>query len=331
MSKVLAITFQYVLNTLQQVTGIDRTEMLKCAGSPPVDGDVDSGMLSAVFRCCMERTGNRDLALDIGRSIPYQSLGLLGYLLLNTRDLKQMIEKFNRYQKLVSRHLKFHFSDDGKYYRLAIYINENKNLPVPDYHAEVHLAAIVSILTQVLGRRVVPAVTMLSQKRAEGRERLREIFGDNIIFSSEENTVCFRKDALNMPVDNANQAMLAFFEGEAEKILHGMEDDSWLSRVEREILKNIGDAQVTVGFVAARLNVSSRTLQNRLRDEKTTFAEALCTVRRRLADYYLRDTKMSDENISSLLGYSEASAFYRAYRKWNGTTPSYARKNGRNG
>ena len=47
----------------------------------------------------MEKTNNPTLALDLGQSIPYQSLGILGYLLLNAADLKDMIEKFHNLSK----------------------------------------------------------------------------------------------------------------------------------------------------------------------------------------------------------------------------------------
>jgi len=329
MTEVSGITFQYVVKALETNTGIPAEEMLEHIG---LDGAVfqrgktDSGFLTSVFRYCMEKTENPHLALDIGQSMPYQSLGLLGYLLLNTANLKQMIEKFSRYQQLVSRLLKFHISDDGKYYKFAVYINENRNIPVPAHHAEVHLSAILNVLSQILGHKVVPAYTHFSQKRVKDCKRHHELFGEHIFFEKGENALFFKKDELNVPVSNANRSMLEYFEAQANAILQEMGNSSWFSRVEKEILKNIGDKSVNIDFVAGRLNVSVRTLQNYLKAENRSFSEALAKVRRSLADHYILNTKLNDAEISAMLGYSEVSAFYRAYKKWNLATPKSFRR-----
>lgn len=328
MTEVSGITFQYVLKALEANAGVAADEMLEFLG---LDGSVfqndrvDSGHLSAVFRYCMEKTDNPHLALDIGQSMPYQSLGLLGYLLLNTPNLKQMIEKFSRYQQLVSRLLKFHFADDGKYYKFAVYINENRNIPVPAHHAEVHLSAILNVLSQILGQKVVPAYVRFSRRRVKDCARHHELFGEHIFFEKEENAVFFKKDELNIPVNNANRTMLEYFEAQANAILREMENSSWFSRVEKEILKSIGDRSVTVELVAGGLNVGVRTLQNYLKGEGKSFSQALAKVRRSLAEHYIRNTRLSDADISAMLGYSEVSAFYRAYRKWNLATPKKLR------
>jgi AraC-like DNA-binding protein len=328
MTEVSGITFQYVIKALETNTGISADEMLEQAG---MDGTVfkaekiDSGRLSAVFRYCMEKTDNPYLALDIGQSVPYQSLGLLGYLLLNTANLKQMIEKFSRYQQLVSRLMKFNFADDGKYYKFAVYINENKNIPVPAYHAEVHLSAILNVLSQILGKQVVPAFVYFSQGRVKDARRHHELFGEHIFFEKDENAVFFKKDELAIPVGNANRSMLEYFEAQANGILREMENSSWFSRVEKEILKNIGDRSVTIELVAESLNVGVRTLQNYLKGEGRSFSQALANVRQSLAEHYIRNTKLTDADISAMLGYSEVSAFYRAYKKWKLSTPKQLR------
>lgn len=331
MIKVSGITFQYVMKALESKTGISSALMLEHAGLKSEElikhnAVIDSSKLSEIFRYCMEKTGNSNLALDIGQSITYQSLGILGYLLLNTNTLKQMIEKFSRYQKLVSDRIKFNFSEDETYYKFSVYVHENKNIHVPSFHAEVHLSAILNILTQILGQQVIPACTFFTQKKAEDCGRYYNLFGRNIFFEKDENAILFRKDALNIPVNNANESLLQYFEAQADGILQDMEKNSWFTGVEREILKNIGHSEITIVFVASKLNVSVRTLQNYLKAENKNFREALASVRKNLSQYYIRNTRLDDTSISSLLGYSEVSAFYRAFRKWNKSTPAEMRR-----
>lgn len=330
MAEVSSVTFHYVLKALEKTTNIPIDEMASF-----VDLDIDeiqkmqsikSYKLSAIFRYCMEKTNNPNLAFDIGRSVPYQSLGILGYILLNASDLKDMIEKFHTYQKLVSQHLKFYFYEDEEYYKFAIYINGNKYIPVPSFHAEVHLSSILNILSQILGQKVIPAYTNFSYAKQGEMEKYEEVFGKEIYFEKDENAIFFKKDELDIPVNNADPAMLGFFESQANKIIKELENNSWFNKVEKEILKNIGDKQITIEFVASNLGVSVRTLQNYLKKESKKFNDALNKVRKNLSEHYMKNTTLDDVTISFLLGYSEVSSFYRAFKKWNGVSPKNMRQ-----
>jgi AraC-like DNA-binding protein len=155
---------------------------------------------------------------------------------------------------------------------------------------------------------------------------LQDIFGKNIFFERDENAIYFKKDELNTPVNNSNPAMLGYFEAQANTLLSLIEESSWFSKTEKEILKNIGDHAISVELVASNLDISVRTLQNYLKAESKSFSEALTNVRSRLAKHYILNTKLDDGSISILLGYSEVSSFYRAYKKWSGATPKELRQ-----
>ena len=68
-----------------------------------------------------------------------------------------------------------------------------------------------------------------------------------------------------------------------------------------------------------------RTLHRLLSAEDTTYSKLLDAVRRELAERYITDPDISLQEISSLLGFSELSAFSRAFRRWTGQPPSAAR------
>lgn len=75
--------------------------------------------------------------------------------------------------------------------------------------------------------------------------------------------------------------------------------------------------------IAKLLGVSVRTLQRKLADEKTSYQALLEDTRKRLVDLYLKNTQYSHTEIALLLGYSESSQFYKAFRKWFGCSPSH--------
>ncbi|XPV67926.1 MAG: AraC family transcriptional regulator ligand-binding domain-containing protein [Halarcobacter sp.] len=326
MAKISSITFHYVLKSLEKNSLISIDEMLEQVDlSKKVllsqSSQIESSKLSDIFVYCMERSGDYTLALKIGSSITYHSLGVLGYLMLNAKNLKEVIEKFDYYQKLISGFIKFHLSKSEDYYKISIYINENPMIPVPSFHAEVHLSAILAILTQISGHKIVPNKTYFTIDSLNNFEKYESIFGKNIYLNKNENAIFFQIDRLDINVSDSNPAMLEYFEAQANKILEDMQISSWYSKVKKEILKTIGENDITIEFIAKKLSVSTRTLQYNLKDENKKFRDALLSVRMQLANHYIKNTKMDFTSIAFFLGYSEASSFFRAYKKYYKQTP----------
>jgi len=77
--------------------------------------------------------------------------------------------------------------------------------------------------------------------------------------------------------------------------------------------------------VARELGLSDRTLQRRIIDDGATFRQLLLEVRQELAHEYLNRPEMDVTEVAFLLGYEDSNSFYRAFRTWEGTTPSQLR------
>jgi AraC-like DNA-binding protein len=82
------------------------------------------------------------------------------------------------------------------------------------------------------------------------------------------------------------------------------------------------DGDPTLTQVARKIALSPRTLQRRLKDYGTDFKRLVDDTRRRLSLNYLKNPEHTFTEIAYLLGYSEASAFNRAFKRWTGATPS---------
>jgi AraC-like DNA-binding protein len=93
--------------------------------------------------------------------------------------------------------------------------------------------------------------------------------------------------------------------------------------VERAIGRALDRGQSPeVGVIAAQLAMSERTLQRRLGERSTKFAEVVDRVRRSWAERYLADDRLAIGEIAFLLGYGDVSNFHRAFRRWTGLTPA---------
>lgn len=335
-SRVSAVTFHYVIKAIVHHTGLDEQALMGQAGIDPAlfareNATLPGEKLSALFQWAMQQSGDDDLALHLGASIPYQSLGLLGYLLINARTVGEMLEKFHHYQRLVGDRLRFHFSEEDAYYKIALQIQGNPLIPVPRFHAEVHLSAILNIIREISGQAVMPDRALFWHDAPERTEGYRVMFGPELRFGEGESAILLGKSALDIPLQFSNPSMLRYFETQAGRILEDFEDRTRYAQVRQVILRHLGDEEVTVGFVAEQLEVSARVLQKQLKTEGRTFTEALGSVRRQLAHHYLHQTRLDVTDIALFLGYSESSAFLRAYRGWYGTTPGADRRGPQHG
>ena len=86
------------------------------------------------------------------------------------------------------------------------------------------------------------------------------------------------------------------------------------------MLAHLDDEAMSIEKVAREMSISVHTLQKRLEEEGVIFSDLLREIRRKLAQKYLREN-YSVEQITYLLGFSEPSAFRKAFKKWSGVTP----------
>ena len=77
----------------------------------------------------------------------------------------------------------------------------------------------------------------------------------------------------------------------------------------------------TLKEIAPRLRMSSRTLHRRLEEERTSYRDILNEVRRELATRHLQERHLAIGEIAFMLGFSEPSAFHRAFKRWTGRAP----------
>jgi AraC-like DNA-binding protein len=128
----------------------------------------------------------------------------------------------------------------------------------------------------------------------------------------------------------ADPALYRVIERHAEALLAARPapQDTTSERVQRVLIEalNANSSDVSLTAVAAELRLSERSLQRRLAGEGTSFDALLERLRLDLALRYLGDQSIAIAEVAYLLGYSEPSAFHRAFKRWTGRTPSAVRR-----
>jgi AraC-like DNA-binding protein len=138
--------------------------------------------------------------------------------------------------------------------------------------------------------------------------------------------VVYRTSALEARILSADPALLAVFEGDAQRRLEHLESRGGVSSRVLTVLGSRLKGEVpALSSVASELAMSERSIQRGLREEDTSYRQLVDVVRKDLALQHLSRPGTSATDVAFLLGFSEPSAFTRAFRRWTGAPPTQFR------
>lgn len=148
-------------------------------------------------------------------------------------------------------------------------------------------------------------------------------FAAKVSFGAPCNVIVLRRERLLVPMKLNNPRMKAAFEHQAEQLLGRLEDRrSIAGRVREDVTAQFRMGSVSMHATARRLAMSVATLRRRLEEEGTTFSEIVDDLRRELAERYLGEPRSAISEIAFLLGFSNVTAFGRAFKRWTGVSPT---------
>jgi AraC-like DNA-binding protein len=261
------------------------------------------------------------LAQDVRDTRSYD-VGLL--MLMASTSMRAGLERMTEYQRYWGdgERVKLFTGPGGASVRLM------EEGTADDYQRQSDECAMAEILVgfrAISGRDVVPrAVRFRHPAPADVREH-RDLFRCSVRFADEHSEIEFADGDLDASLPNANETYRLIFQAHVERALARLPGNSGMAKDVRAAAQAaIASGQCTLASTARALGTSERTLQRRLREEGTSFAELVDCLRRELAIEYL-DKQISVGEIAWLLGYSEPSAFHHAFKRWTGTTPEQAR------
>jgi AraC-like DNA-binding protein len=155
------------------------------------------------------------------------------------------------------------------------------------------------------------------------RSEYDRVFQLPVVFGSDRNAVLLADDGwLTQRPPSSSRVVLDALRDRAEALLEELEGSrTTRGRVESLLVPVLHLGGVTIESVAGKLGMSRHTLFRRLRAEGTSFERVLDELRRKLALQYLREKKASVNETAYRLGFSDRSAFSRAFKRWTGSRP----------
>jgi AraC-like DNA-binding protein len=187
---------------------------------------------------------------------------------------------------------------------------------------ECAMAEIVLGVRTLSGQAIAPRVVRFRHAAPRAHGEHRELFACPLEFGGAHTEVELDDAALDATMKHANEAFCAIFERQVERALARLPvETSPSASVRCAARAALAAGCCTIEGTARALGMSTRTMQRRLQADGTSFAEILEALRREMAIAYL-ERGLAVPDVASLLGYSEATAFHHAFKRWTGASPS---------
>lgn len=179
------------------------------------------------------------------------------------------------------------------------------------------LAGLIHRLRRAAGPDWVPMAVDLPHRRLDCREHGLMVFGPRVRYNRAQTCVTIDAATLDRPMPEADPIVFTYLHDLAERWLADVDaDDDASTLVSHELVTRLRTGQIDIGSVAGALGLAPRTLKLKLERLGTSYGKVVSDTRAGLAAHLLRDTDMSLTAIAEELGFSDASAFSRASRRW---------------
>ncbi len=256
--------------------------------------------------------------LHVAEGISPQMLHLFTYLASTSATPREAYQRSSRYVRLVNDALNIQLRiEEGR----TICSNELDGTPDTPSSAEYCIALMVRSSPIVMGGPPL-LEAWFTHPEPDHVSEYHRILGVPIRFDAPFNAIVGDEAHLDDPLPKADSTLCRLLERHAGELLAKISPhDGFASAVRQRITRELGSGNPGADAVAESLGVSVRTLRRRLRDEGTSHQNLLDEVRSELATAMLGERGLSVNEVAFLLGFSDASAFHKALRRWSGRAP----------
>lgn len=240
---------------------------------------------------------------------------------INSRNVREVFQHIAHYFSLVTDSITFELKEEGENARFKIAYPNPNNLDALVFISFVILT-IHRWVNWLSGKKILLEQVNYTFEKPEFALEYDAMFGTENNFSQDEISMVFHRRFLDFPVVQTAENLESLLPEFPNDLVARLRLDNSLSAQVQRMLQ-AGKEVESLPFteIAQKLLMSTDTLRRRLKEEGSSFAQIKESVRYNSAVFWLTNTDMPINSIALRLGFSEPSAFNRAFKKWAGKTP----------
>jgi AraC-like DNA-binding protein len=331
-SATLPTVFLAAVVRVVEARGVSPAIVLAGAGVPPQTLETLEAPLplEAIFggwAAAMRAVRDDGLPVHVARTFTIEHYAVLGFAVMTAASGREAIARVVRFAALVTNHGgRWEVEETAR----ALHVRWQRSGPRSLGHRvanESVLAEFIHVARQILGADL-QALGVSFRHAAPADTRLHvEHFGVSPSWQADADELVLPKSILSAVPSFANPALSRHFEALAQQLLQAVSGDlDTTARVRMAIREALPDGEPASTTIAKQLGMSERTLRRVLANEGKSFSGLVEAVRKERAALLISDPHASLAEVAFSLGFSELSAFSRAFKRWHGRAPSEVRR-----
>ena len=320
---------------LLEMHGLDAVRIARHAGVDlaviPAPGErIEVDKIDAMLRLAIPLIRDPAFGLRAAHCWHPSELGVLGYAWLSSSTLRTGLQRAVRYSRLVGERglTQTDETSQGLKVRFSAQRGHPAVVPVAAVLVDIVIALLLDLCRMNAGAALRPIAASLRRRKPDATDAYERFFGCKVRFDAEENAFVLSPKDADRPLPSANRQLAAVFDKMLAEELARIVKSDVVSRCRAAVLEQLSSGEGTAEDAAKQLHMSPRTLQRKLAEANTTYLELLDDTRKDLALRYIEDPRRSITDITFSLGFSQPSAFTRAFKRWTGLSPSDYRTSG---
>lgn len=314
-------------------TGVNSYRVLELAGVDPARIADPSLRLELVDYCRLFdfaacESGDDFFGARFGQGFTPKHFSAVGRLVVSSPTVRDALSALAGSYRWIQENSSLQFAIHHGFASLEYQICDAR-IPHKHQDAELTIAALCGLIRHFLGPAWHPLETHFEHGRAGLRRDYRRVFGETV-FDQSTNAILIDSAFLDLPMPQQNPRVfaeahalisrqLASADGEAGRRSNR---DSRLGLLAHAIESQCKSGDASISAVARRMGLTVHGLRRQLRECNVAYDELLLSVRQTLAMRYVESSDYDLTTIALMLGYSELSAFSRAFRHWHGQSPN---------
>ena len=291
----------------------------------PENDKMEIPVYKRIIETCLELSKDKLFGFHQGQTFRFSSLGALGYFMENSKKGIDVYQKMAKYQQIIGNGInnKLIFEKDSFTIKLECVM--------PESELEQCLLSIISKnvsgARSIISQDVSPIEVYFGNDYTEYHEEIAEFIKAPIFYNHSYWGIKFPNSILESDIVSYSPNLEDYFQIISDAILNSYsENNSYEKRIVELVVNKYASCLIGIEQIADDLCMGIRTLQRKLKDEKTSFKTILDNTRKQLTLSYMKEGHLPLSQISVVMGFSEPSAFHRTFKRWTGDTPKRYRE-----
>jgi len=272
-------------------------------------------------------TENPAIGLFVGEKVDPSRFSVVTQASFQCKTILQGLQKYVRFFSIVNQAASLTLTEEGDMATLEFRFESPEFYSISEM--ERMTASALARSQYLLRKRIIPKYVSFQHSEPSYVKDYESTFKAPILFDQNKTAIVFERKLLDSKINLNNPHLLNVLTDYAEKLLKKLSTKGSTQNQVRIFIKhNLEDNDaLDVKLAAKKLNMSRHTLYRKLKKEGVSFQSLAEEVRQTEAKRYLEENNLSISEVAYLLGFSELSAFSRAFKRWTGESPAQFRTN----